>query len=847
MAECIRTVENISTYDLEYRLDHSSFNKEKLKEMLPIISPKITKVIEKIRALDEQDMKKDKKLYKHMIFSDLKSEGGAKTVGGAFLANGFQLIYDDHLKIKKTSKGPNSFAILCSTKIYGKDVGIKFRRQILDIYNKRPENVYGEHLRFIILDYGFKEGIDLFDIKYIHILENPLTRADEKQIIGRGTRFCGQKGLNFDKTEGWPLYIFRYKAVLPPRLQQELEVDTLYNLFIKLSKLDQSKDTFARELEKICIQGSIDFYINRNMHEYNPDFKSILKNVEDNYSRFFILEKEGYGKTKKANIQCSAGCKAVINLPTELLLLVWYMRTKLELIHDRRPRSTLCKYLIDNKEYCKLINTIAENYQDYIATNYRKILSIINNINSKDTVIRNQKLDILKFLEKTAKEIELTPETPKNKMNYYDMQTFMMYHFKKYTWPQIKLENLCETKPGQDSSTVEFTPTQLTLQTYFQPANPYKGMLLWHSTGVGKTCTGISVASNSFEKEGYTILWVTRNTLIGDIWKNMFKQICSIPLKNKKIDVEAALKRPSDYVSDRWMMPMTYKQFSNLLLGKNKLYEEIVKRNGKEDPLKKTLIIIDEAHKLLSEDLKPQERPNFSILKKFIHNSYEKSKKDSVRVLLMTATPYTTNPSTLIKLLNLLRPEEEQLVEDYDIFKTHYLDSQSRFKYPIEFLNQLSGYISYLNREGDIRQFARPIVEDILVPISESSQDKLEEKLKKIENELTKTQDSIDFHKEEKRKAKEKLKTEKQLLLNNCKLIKDKDQKEMCKKSIDQKIKQFEKAMTDESDLVINKLEEKMILLKRDVKNTKNIFKDFKESDPSQERMLLEKCLKQES
>ena len=81
------------------------------------------------------------------------------------------------------------------------------------------------------------------------------------------------------------------------------------------------------------------------------------------------------------------------------------------------------------------------------------------------------------------------------------------------------------------------------------------------------------------------------------------------------------------------------------------LNEEIVKRNGKEDPLKKTLIIIDEAHKLLSDDLKPQERPNFSILKKFIHNSYEKSKKDSVRVLLMTATPYTTNPSTLIKLL----------------------------------------------------------------------------------------------------------------------------------------------------------------------------------------------------
>jgi len=423
----------------------------------------------------------------------------------------------------------------------------------------------------------------------------------------------------------------------------------------------------------------------------------------------------------------------------------------------------------------------------------------------------------------------------------------MMYHFKKYTWPEIKLENLCIDKPNQDTSTVEFTPTQLTLQTYFQPSNPYKGLLLWHSTGVGKTCTGISVASNSFEKEGYTILWVTRNTLIGDIWKNMFKQICSIPLKGKKINVEDAMKKPLDYVSKNWMMPITYKQFSNLLLGKNKLYEEMVKRNGKEDPLKKTLIIIDEAHKLLSEDLKPQERPNFKILKKFIQESYAKSKKDSVRLLLMTATPYTTDPSTLIRLLNLLRPEAEELVEDYDIFKTHYLDSKNNFKYPIEFLNQISGYISYLNREGDIRQFSRPIVQDILVPISESNQEEIENKLRKLEEESIQLEQRLDYHKEEKRKAKEKLKVEKQLLLNDCKLVKDKAQKEMCKHKIDTKIKQFETAMTQESELIIHNLEQKMILLKKDIKNTKNLSKDFKESDPSQERILMEKCLKQEN
>jgi len=126
MSECIRTIENISSYDLEYRLDHIRFDKEKLREMLPIISPKITKMIEMIKELDEEDMRRDKKLYKHMIFSDLKSEGGAKTIGSAFLANNFKLIYDNQLKITKIDKGEYNFAILCSTKLYGKDVGIKF-------------------------------------------------------------------------------------------------------------------------------------------------------------------------------------------------------------------------------------------------------------------------------------------------------------------------------------------------------------------------------------------------------------------------------------------------------------------------------------------------------------------------------------------------------------------------------------------------------------------------------------------------------------------------------------------------------------------------------------------------
>lgn len=74
-------------------------------------------------------------------------------------------------------------------------------------YNSRPENVYGQSMRFIVFDSGFKEGIDLFDVKYVHIYEPSMTLADLKQTVGRATRTCGQKGLRFQPGIGWPLYV----------------------------------------------------------------------------------------------------------------------------------------------------------------------------------------------------------------------------------------------------------------------------------------------------------------------------------------------------------------------------------------------------------------------------------------------------------------------------------------------------------------------------------------------------------------------------------------------------------------------------------------------------------------
>ena len=76
----------------------------------------------------------------------------------------------------------------------------------------------------------------------------------------------------------------------------------------------------------------------------------------------------------------------------------------------------------------------------------------------------------------------------------------------------------------------------------------------------------------------------------------------------------------------------------------------------------KTLIIIDEAHKLYGGDLKAIEKPDTNIMEKLIMNSYKKSGKDSCKLLIMTATPFTNSPLELFSITNLFMTNESEKI-----------------------------------------------------------------------------------------------------------------------------------------------------------------------------------------
>lgn len=604
--ECIRKRSNFSIIKSFHMIDKKDFNPEILKHYIDNnASPKLSLLLKYIKQLDEKDMKTSGKLYKHLIFTDINtSTYGAKILASALAINGMNMVFHPqgkgfslHNDEKLMETTGNNFAVLLSKSFYDRSMNNKIRKAILEKFNSRPDNVHGDLIRFIILDQGFKEGIDLFDVKYVHLFEPLTVKADEKQAIGRATRFCGQKGLEFHPRFGWPLYVYIYDVDIPENIRKSYsDANSLFDLYLKYSNIDMRKIIFASELEKATIEASVDHDLTRTIHSFS--------------------------------------------------------------IEDPSP--------------------ILKGGSGSLAPN--KIMNMINT------------------------------------------RKYITKYFMRMRYPPIQLENNCKGGGGAYGNIVNFTPTQDFIRNYFQPDSAYKGILLHHSVGTGKTCTAIATATTSFDNEGYTILWVTRHTLKSDIWKNMFGQVCNVDLQKKigeGLQLTNKMNSNMKHVSKNWMEPISYKQFSNMLLKKNKIYNEIIARNGSDDPLHKTLLIIDEAHKLYSPTAAKSERPNIEILEKMIQNSYDKSRKDSVRVLLMTATPFTEDGMEMIQLLNLLK-QGDKLPRTFEAFSKAFLDNNGKFTNQglRHFQDKISGYISYLNRSQDARNFSHPVIKNVFAPFS---------------------------------------------------------------------------------------------------------------------------------
>lgn len=294
--------------------------------------------------------------------------------------------------------------------------------------------------------------------------------------------------------------------------------------------------------------------------------------------------------------------------------------------------------------------------------------------------------------------------------------------FKNFKIPKIKIYNDCLS-----DKKITLNLTQQFISNYYTPKNP-NGLLLYHSIGSGKTLTAINLLKQ-FEKYNFNILWVTRTTLR----KDLDKALTMLPLKNK-------------------LIRLSYKQFSNILKRKGKNYQvllEKAKRKAKKispnkttnDPLFKTIVVIDEAHKLYTKDLKIQEMHDIKTIENMIFESYSNSKENRTRIVLMSATPITENTNEVLNLLNLLITNPNNRI-NINNFNQNYINSDGSFDKDSskQFQSKIKDLVSYIDISNDPSKFAQINYKNILIPVSE--------KPSNIETDLRSCNDSYRYCKE---------------------------------------------------------------------------------------------------
>lgn len=929
ISECIRKRANWSNLLNQHRFDNEKFSREATYNDMMIAGPKIRQMLDTIEMLDKEDIENHGKVFKHFIYSDIKSGYGAKILTSAFIAEGYvdliksrslegrvskQLYLRKTLEKKEEFQG---FALLSSSAVYSSVYTQRLKKEVLGIFNKRPDNIHGKNIRFIILDSGFKEGVDLFDVKYVHILEPSLTVADLKQTIGRATRTCGQKGLHFQDGVGWELFVYNYYLTVPEEMGDAYEIKPelmntrgenagkLFKNKLKISEVldefsndDPAERNLTHQLYNLAYPLSVDFDLTKPIH---GDLKAethyeLFTDGGSQSSKLLALMGGARGAKKYAlnfrnikSINCAGRCgkRSTKDVPAsqhfmERVYRKYDYHKSIGPVPEKRKREYFCKLMKTNGQFCDDLNHEWANQ-----------MAIVPFVKSKTDVAELQlvplepedKVDYNVFddepsIDKTEQSnaIELykastsasSPEeeefsyAPRRKMGYKAMRKHVQTYFSQFKYPELEIVNKCIEKKRDKADerkssnvVIDYSPSQNFVSHFFTPKSAYKGMLLWHSVGTGKTCSAIATSSATFEKAGYTILWVTRNTLKSDVYKNIFDMIChhriADAVRNGK-NIPEDLSGRTRMISKNWIKPISYKQFSNLLSGENEYYTQLVERNGNEDVLRKTLVIIDEAHKLYGGDLKEAERPNMEIMEQLIQKSYQVSGKNSVKLLIMTATPFTNSPFEMFKLLNLMIEDtDEHFHTTIGDFKEDYMNkdgiiSEGGMK---KLADQMAGYVSYLDRSKDASQFAQPIMIDVPVMMTHID----DPIIRKHIIEGTKPTASTDKRKElrqevktskkkrteQKKKHRETMKKHK----NECKTLfpsrKEKKERDECLEQRKQRELEIHEQIMEELNEEIKKLEDEIKNSGTDDKNLRKKLREVKKS-LLQEIAIANKC-----
>jgi superfamily II DNA or RNA helicase len=245
-------------------------------------------------------------------------------------------------------------------------------------------------------------------------------------------------------------------------------------------------------------------------------------------------------------------------------------------------------------------------------------------------------------------------------------------------------ENVCE----MNEDTINLYPQQRFIRDYIQFNSPYRGALLYHELGSGKSGASIAAAEGYIEKKK---IFVLSPASLAVNYENEILKISSIGLNLKKdwtqIKIAKTNLKALEILENKYAIspslvkkegivwiPLYKNDIPNAMVLKTKpdnddklaianttshiiknrytfisyngLSSKLIKSLGKS-PFDNGFIIIDEVHNFISRVV------NGSILARTVY-SYLMAAKDA-KIILLSGTPMINNPYEIATLINLIR------------------------------------------------------------------------------------------------------------------------------------------------------------------------------------------------
>ena len=272
-------------------------------------------------------------------------------------------------------------------------------------------------------------------------------------------------------------------------------------------------------------------------------------------------------------------------------------------------------------------------------------------------------------------------------LNPYGDENFYESIFRKKEFHDLRLEkqeNVLDLSPG------DLLKNQQIIARFLSSRTPYKGALLDHQMGTGKTCALIgAIEQIKNEKNTFkgALIFAKGEGLLNNFTKELLFRCTSgdyIPENFTSLTAKEKVRRINKKVRAFYSLN-TFRKFAGAL---SKMSDQDVAKSYSN-----YVIGIDEVH-----NLRRHEKVDGLNLYEQFYRLCHLTK--NTKIILLSGTPMKDVPEEIADVLNLILPEDRALPTGKDFIQAYFDDDDGRYRFKEdmkeEFKSKVRGYVSYL-------------------------------------------------------------------------------------------------------------------------------------------------------